>query len=181
MRIDNISFAYGDKVIFRDYSLELKEGLYCLMGPSAIGKTTMLQLMSGILKPDQGTVDLEGRKPVIMFQEDRLLPWYDGYRNVELAVGRERKADIEKLFELLQVPLHENVRKLSGGQKRRIALIRALLAEGDLLLLDEPFNGMDRELTEKAAELIRQQNKLTIAATHIVEDAKLLSAEIINI
>ena len=181
MIINDITFRYGDKTIFENYTLSLNEGIYCLMGPSASGKTTLLKLMAGLLQPEAGNVDPENKTAVMMFQEDRLLQWYDAEKNVELIVGNEKKAEIEKMFEYLEIPLNGNVKKLSGGQKRRIALIRALLAEGDVLLLDEPFTGMDKELTKKAIELIKKQNNLTVVATHSLEEVKLLEAEIINI
>lgn len=180
MKISNVTFRYGDKTIFNDCSLELNNGIYCLMGPSASGKTTMLKLMAGLLKPEEGTIVSEG-DPVIMFQEDRLLPWYDAYKNVEIVAGKDKKAEIEKCFKELEVPSDGNIQKMSGGQKRRVALIRALMADGDILLLDEPFTGLDQDTTAKAIELIRKQNKLTVIATHSLKEAEMLQAEIINI
>ncbi|MBR0386071.1 MAG: ATP-binding cassette domain-containing protein [Erysipelotrichaceae bacterium] len=181
MIISNVPFRYGEKIILDDFSLDFSKGIYCLMGPSASGKTTLLKLLAGLLKPEKGTVDLEKQRPVMMFQEDRLLPWYDAEKNVELIIGKNRHTEIEQMFKRLEVPLDGDIRKMSGGQKRRVALIRALLAEGEILLLDEPFTGMDEELMKKAAQLVREQNKLTVVATHSLKEAELLEGEIIRI
>ncbi|MBQ1521943.1 MAG: ATP-binding cassette domain-containing protein, partial [Erysipelotrichaceae bacterium] len=141
MRISNLDFSYDNKQIFHDYSLELSDGITCLMGASGKGKTTLLKLMAGLLKPDNGTVDIDDRKVSFMFQEDRLLPWLNVRDNVLLVTGREKETD--ELLQELGIDGNLKISELSGGMARRVALARCLMFESDVLLMDEPFKGMD--------------------------------------
>ncbi|MBR2600395.1 MAG: ATP-binding cassette domain-containing protein, partial [Erysipelotrichaceae bacterium] len=99
MKVSNLCFSYDNKTVFENYSLEIGEGITCLMGASGLGKTTLLKLIAGLLKPEKGTVDINDRKVSFMFQEDRLLPWLSARDNVLLVTDRERETD-ELLCEL---------------------------------------------------------------------------------
>ena len=178
MKIRGLCFAYGEKAIFSHLDLDLEGEVNCLMAPSGRGKTTLLKLVGGLLKPRQGEISGAPERPSFLFQEDRLLPWYDALGNAELAGDREKAL---ALLEELAIDPHAAVDSLSGGQKRRVALARALAYDGDLLLLDEPFKGMDEELVRRCAQLIRREKKPVLMSSHSLEEAALMAAEIIEL
>ena len=179
MKVSNLCFSYDNKTVFEDYSVEIGEGITCLMGASGLGKTTLLKLLAGLLSPENGVVDIDGRKVSFMFQEDRLLPWLSARDNVLLVTDRERETD-ELLCEL-GIDGNLRIGELSGGMARRVALARCLMFEADLLLMDEPFKGMDSDLIIKVAEIIKRQNKTAVISTHSLEEAKALDAEVITL
>ena len=179
MKINNLSFSYENKKIFENYSLGINDGITCLMGASGEGKTTLLKLIGGLLEPDEGTVDIDNRKVSFMFQEDRLLPWLNVRDNVLLVTDKERETD--ELLAELGIDGDLKISELSGGMARRVALARCLLFESDLLLMDEPFKGMDETLMKKVAEIIRRQNKPAIISTHSLDEVRALDAEVVNL
>lgn len=147
MKLDHVSKSYQGRTVLRDFSLELPErGFCCVLGPSGAGKTTLLRLMAGLERPDSGTVTVSA--PVSMvFQEDRLLAHDTVLENAALAADPQRAKEL--LVRLgLEEWLFRRPAALSGGMRRRVAILRALLAEYDLLFLDEPFKGLDQETKE---------------------------------
>lgn len=182
-KLENISFSFGEKVIFEDFSYEFPDrGIVCLMGPSGRGKTTLLRLMAGLLKPDSGTV-LGPERPAVMFQEDRLLPWVTMLENVA-AVCNDRARAVELLEAVgLGEELDSLPESLSGGMRRRGALARTLAFGGDALLLDEPFKGLDGDLRGRMRQLILDRGKdcLTLLVTHDEEDVHALGAAVLRL
>ncbi len=177
MRLENVTFAYGDKVILRDFTLELPDaGVTALSGPSGCGKTTLLRLLAGLETPQSGRVDAPGlSKTVILFQEDRLLPHFTAAGQLRAvlprgadplpalaAVGLEREADTP-------------VEALSGGMRRRVALARALAAAPGkrLLLLDEPFTGVDAENAKKIMKSLRSLRLPILLTAHDAESLRM--------
>ena len=157
------------------------DGPTVLMGPSGQGKTTLLRILMGLETPDAGSIEgLAGRRIAAMFQEDRLCPQLTAADNICLT-GRgvtraEAEADLRALG-FADADLKTPTAKLSGGQKRRAALLRALLCRGaDLLLLDEPFTGMDGALVgQAAAAAVRlAAGRDTLLVTHDRQAAALL-------
>lgn len=147
MKLDHVSKSYQGRTVLRDFSLELPDrGFCCILGPSGAGKTTLLRLMAGLEQPDSGTVTVSA--PVSMvFQEDRLLAHDTVLENAALAADPQRAKEL--LVRLgLEEWLFRRPAALSGGMRRRVAILRALLAEYDLLFLDEPFKGLDQETKE---------------------------------
>ena len=149
------------------------------MGASGKGKTTLLKLIAGLLKPDKGTVDIIDRKVSFMFQEDRLLPWLNVRDNVLLVTDREKETD--ELLEELGIDGNLRISELSGGMARRVALARCLLFESDILLMDEPFKGLDEALMKKVASIIIRQNKPAIVSTHSLDEVEALGGKIVNL
>lgn len=142
--------------------------IYYLRSPSGSGKTTLLHLLAGLTEPDAGTVSGPGTVSV-MFQEDRLCEEYSAVKNVELICGDKDKA-AAALTELLEPDaLEKPCGQLSGGMKRRVALVRAMEADSAYVLLDEPFTGMDAETRGRAEEYIRrrQNGRTLLIATHM--------------
>lgn len=181
MEIRNVSFSYGDREIIKDLSFSLGKNRHiAVMGESGRGKTTLLRLMTGLIEPTKGEiVRKEHERPAVVFQENRLLPWYTALKNVEVAAGTE--CDAEKL--LHDMELSESMMKLpkelSGGMQRRVAIARALAFEGDPLLLDEPFSGLDRDLKERIAGKILEHagDKAILLITHDEEEAEMLKCD----
>ena len=184
--LSNINKRFGEKVLFRDYSLHIEAGEFvAIKGESGTGKTTLLNIIGLLETPDSGTIDgLKNLKISAVFQEDRLLEGYDVLTNLRF-VCRQRLSDAElsayAATLLPQNALSQPVCEFSGGMKRRLSLLRALLVPFDLLILDEPFNGLDSENRKKAAALVRNraQDKILLFAAHTKEDAALLGAEIL--
>ena len=179
MELNNITFRYGEKVIFENFSFHTDDSVICIMSPSGIGKTTLLHMLANLKAPQKGEVKNPFKRPAILFQEDRLLPWFNVRKNLEI-VSKDKKR-IEELLQEIGIDGEQRIDELSGGMKRRVALARALLIDSDALLLDEPFNGMDEELMRKMAKLIRAQNKPTVVSTHSEKEAEALDAKIVRL
>lgn len=192
--IRNVSKAYGKHQVLSDYSLTLRPGgRYCLMAPSGEGKTTLLHLLNGMSLPDMGTIEGVPQRVGMVFQEDRLCGDYDVAANVLLTLhctagcGRRAKEKaVEKIrseaVEILPTEcLTSPVKELSGGMKRRCAVLRAMLSGAEFVVMDEPFTGLDEENRRKTAAFIleRQEGRTLLVTTHREEDAKLLSGELI--
>ena len=184
--VRDLTKSYGDSLVLDHVSLNLESGCpCCLMAPSGSGKTTLFRILMGLETADSGTIEgLEGRSFSAVFQEDRLLEGYTALQNIRFVTGRgypahELTAIIKHL--LPEDSLKKPVSEFSGGMKRRLSLLRALLVPFDLLILDEPFNGLDSENRKKAAALVRNraQDKILLFAAHTKEDAALLGAEIL--
>ena len=182
IRMNGVSFAYGDTPVLQNLSWELPDsGVVCLWGPSGCGKTTLLRLLAGLEKPLTGSVEGVGRVSMV-FQEDRLLPWFTALENVTVT-----GADVvEARKQLLALGLTEEEtdtlpRNLSGGQQRRVALGRALAADSDLLLLDEPFNGLDEDTWQNVVPLVTAyaETRPVVLVTHIREQAEALNAQMV--
>ena len=179
MKISDLWFSYENKSIFEGLDLKIGDGITCLMGESGIGKTTLLKLIAGLLQPQKGTIENEHRRIAFMFQEDRLLPWLSVRDNILLVTDKERETD--EMLSQLEIDGRVKISELSGRMARRVALIRCLMFDSDLLIMDEPFKGMDSKLVEKVAQLIRRQNKPAIISTHSLDEVKALSAEVITL
>jgi NitT/TauT family transport system ATP-binding protein len=156
------------------------------MGSSGKGKTTLLNLVLGLQKPDNGVVSVESKNISAVFQEDRLCEDFTAVANVVAVTGK--KVPREKIVELLkELELsgneNEKVKNLSGGMKRRVAIARCLLAESNILLLDEPFKGLDDQTRETVSKVILASavNKTLLVSTHDIRDAELLNAEIFEL
>ncbi|MCE5235292.1 MAG: ATP-binding cassette domain-containing protein [Clostridiaceae bacterium] len=176
IELKNVVCSYEGKTVLDGLSLSLPEtGAVAVTGPSGTGKTTLLRLLAGLVSPASGGVEgLEGKRVSMVFQEDRLLPWRSALENVSLFCGNEALAR-ETLRGLeLGDAFEKRPGELSGGMRRRVALARALCFGGDILLLDEPFKGLDDALKLRVAEAIRGVFPLTVLATHDMDEAQML-------
>ena len=187
LEISHLTKRFGEKTLFEDLDLTLTAPAV-LWAPSGWGKTTLLRILMGLETPTSGAVQGVGKVSAV-FQEDRLCPQLTAVENVALVLpGAENqyKTQIETDFQQLgldSAALSLPARKLSGGQKRRAALLRALWSESDTLLLDEPFTGMDPETMKKAAALLkaRCQDRKVLLATHDREAIEALGWEVIEL
>lgn len=178
--MSGVSFSYPDRAVLRDISFSLPpRGAFFLCGPSGCGKTTVLHLLAGLLSPQSGTVTAPTAIAAV-FQEDRLLPWLTVRQNTEAVLFENAAARAEE--SIAAVGLSEAAdalpQTLSGGMKRRAAIARALAKGGDMLLLDEPFNGLDTAARAQCAEALSRRfaDALILLVTHQQEDAALLQA-----
>ena len=186
IKIENVSFAYGKKSVIDNLSLELPDrGVFALMGPSGCGKTTLLYLISGLLKPKIGRIQRNSDKVSYSFQEPRLLEQKSALENVKFVLN-SRDKDGSARSDLAEGGLeaggNAGPRQLWGGREQRVALARALAFDSDISLFDEPFNGLDEAIKERAAALIRikGEDSLVILITHSAEDAALCGAQILD-
>ena len=187
LEISHLTKHFGEKTLFEDLDLTLTAPAV-LWAPSGWGKTTLLRILMGLETPTAGRVQGVGRAAAV-FQEDRLCPQLTALQNVTLVLpGSEKqyKEQIEshfKQFDMDTAALAQPAARLSGGQKRRTALLRALWAPSDTLLLDEPFTGMDPDTLAAAAALLRTRcgTEPVLLATHDREAIRLLGWPVIEL
>lgn len=187
LTIEHLTKQFGEKTLFRDLCLTV-DGPAVLWAPSGWGKTTLLRILMGLDTPTAGRVRGVGRAAAV-FQEDRLCPQLTALQNVTLVLpGSEKqyKEQIRADFQQLGMDaaaLALPAARLSGGQKRRTALLRALWAPSDTLLLDEPFTGMDPDTLAAAAALLRTRcgTEPVLLATHDREAIRLLGWPVIEL
>ena len=184
MKIENLSFSFEQKKILDNFNAQSESKIICLMGPSGCGKTTLLRILAGLLKPESGTITGLPENRCMMFQEDRLLAHLNARENVELVLDgtdEENAKTSTSILKQLGINPEMDIKTMSGGMKRRVALARALAFKADALLLDEPFKGLDQDLMESCAHIIRETGKPAVVSTHSEAEAKALGAEIIHL
>lgn len=157
LELVRVTKGYGDRKVLDQVSVCYEPGrTYFLTSPSGSGKTTLLRILAALEEPDEGSVRLPGPCSM-MFQEDRLCEEYSAVKNVEMVTGdRERAREALKRV-LEEGDLEKPCCQLSGGMKRRVALVRAMEAESCFVLLDEPFTGMDHLTGERSRGYIRER------------------------
>ena len=186
LSLNHVSKNYQEQAVIRDLTLSFpEEGVVCLFGASGSGKTTLLRLLCALEAPDEGEVcGAEGKRFSYLFQEDRLLPWLSARENIQVVQSKQQAEQMSADQWLRVVHLGESAAKhpeeLSGGMRHRVALARALAFGGDIVLLDEPFQGLDVSLKEEMmrATLTYTAGKLVILVTHSVTEALKMSDEI---
>ena len=183
--IRNLDFSYGEKWIWKDFQGFFPEGeVSVLMAPSGRGKTTLLYLIAGLLQPTEGSIvyPQDTRKCAMVFQDGRLVEQLSVEKNIKLVNSRITTAQMADCLRELGLAGMEKkkVAKLSGGERQRVAIARGLLAEYDLLLLDEPFTGLDDEIKERVIKVMkaRTAGKTVLLVTHDRQEALLMGGQI---
>ncbi|MBQ0001856.1 MAG: ATP-binding cassette domain-containing protein [Clostridiales bacterium] len=182
IKIRNLSKAFGEKQVLQNLSLEFASGkCHVIMGPSGCGKTTLLRILMGFEKQDAGTIEGLPVHKSAVFQEDRLCEDFSAVENVAMVLkkGFPRSEIAENLRAIgLDGDLNQPVSEYSGGMKRRVAIVRAVLAEADLIFLDEPFKGLDTDTRDLALQyfLSHTKGKTSIVVTHDEKEARMLAA-----
>ena len=200
VRINNLSYSMNEKKILNNINLQLeKEKIACILGPSGCGKTTLLKLIAGLSKVQEGEIFLnenlvsssnihlktEKRKIGFLFQDYALFPHQTVKQNLQFAIKDkstshmvEEIMDVIKLSDSLEKYPHE----LSGGEQQRVALARSIIAKPDLLLLDEPFSSLDLNLKEEVRDdtlhLLQKSNISVLLVTHDPFEAMFISNQI---
>lgn len=188
LELQDISHSYhgmgGETLALSHLTFTLKQGDFVsIVGPSGCGKSTLLSIISGLIPPENGKVILNGSHIGYMLQKDHLLEWRSVYRNIVLGLEVQHKISSdtkEKALKLLkQYGLEQfaNAKpsELSGGMRQRVALIRTLILEPDLLLLDEPFSALDYQtrlaVGDDIGQIIRHEKRTAILVTHDLAEA----------
>ncbi|MDO4552309.1 MAG: ATP-binding cassette domain-containing protein [Bacillota bacterium] len=193
IKLENVCKSFDGTPLFRDFSAQFREGeVSCLLGPSGVGKTTLINMLAGLVRPDSGRIVMpEEFRVSYVFQEPRLLPWYDVCGNLEFVLRdvlpkEERLPQIRHYLELvgLEDYLHAPISALSGGMVQRVSLCRAFLYPSRLLLLDEPFKGLDSKLKEELLEafshIYEGDGRTVFFVTHDIEEALKL-ADVVHV
>ncbi len=199
----NVDFIYQTKeseiFALKDVNFSIKEHEFIsLVGPSGCGKTTILSLTAGLLKPSHGqilfdnTTQIDTKKIGYMFQKDHLFEWRSVWKNITLGIEIQRPKDkdikLEKAKLLLEKYdlggfIDKMPRNLSGGMRQRVALIRTLTLEPELLLLDEPFSALDYQtrlsVCDDVFEIIKKERKTALLVTHDISEAISMSNKIL--
>lgn len=195
LEIKNLTYSYhslnGETMALKDINLTVQSGQFIsIVGPSGCGKSTLLSLISGLIKPDTGYININGRKLEetttnigYMLQKDNLFEWRTVYSNVLLGLEIQNKVNIENkenVNNMLKSYGLENFKnskpsQLSGGMRQRVALIRTLALEPDILLLDEPFSALDYqtrlEVGDEIGAILKKEQKTAILVTHDLAEA----------
>ena len=179
--IRHVCKRYGTHQVLSDFCCSLQRGVVnVLLGPSGSGKTTLLRLIMNLEQPDSGELTaFQDLKISAVFQEDRLCEQLDAYTNVRLVSSSvQGKQKILQAFSEVGLDPYctKPTRTYSGGMKRRVALVRALFMDYDLLILDEPFKGLDEQTKHKVIEYTKQttHGKTVLMVTHDQEEVNLM-------
>jgi NitT/TauT family transport system ATP-binding protein len=181
IKLQSISKSFDGVSVLENISAEIPDsGIFAICGASGSGKTTLMRIILGLEQPDSGNIyGLEGKKAAVVFQNDRLLPWFSALDNVAAVCSKERAKELLEKVELSD-SLDKKPAELSGGMCRRVALARALAFDADIFLLDEPFKGLDAELRGRTVKLVEDfaKTKPVILITHDPWEASLAGAKL---
>lgn len=195
LAFDEVRFAYNGEPVLDGISLTVPAGaVTALMGPSGCGKSTAVALAAGLLQPASGHIHRQYRRAAVMFQDPLLLPWRTALGNVAFALKadglppaerRERAETVLATVGLVDEDVRKYPRQLSGGMRRRVALARALVVDPDLLLLDEPFTGLESDLAQQMLALVRtvvdRRGASALVVTHDERDALTLAEQVVQL
>ena len=199
LRLDEISMFFGDLLVLDRVSLQLRQGDFVsLLGPSGCGKSTLLNLVAGLLIPSGGSIfrddvliESPGPDRCMVFQDDAVFPWYTVVQNVEYGLRvrgvnkAERRERAQGFIDLVGLSGREDAFpfELSGGMRKRVDLARALAAEPDVLLMDEPFASLDAmtktRLQTEFLKIWESAQTTVLFVTHDVEEALFLSERVV--
>lgn len=179
-KVENLTVQYGGTAVLENFSAEFPDGgVTAVSGRSGCGKTTLLAVLLGLLRPDGGTVS-GFRQPSAVFQEDRLLPFLSAEKNIAVTAGCTEAEAGEALLSVGFDAADRGKRafELSGGMARRVAIVRAMLAPGDAVLLDEPFKGLDERTRAQVVRFVceNRRGRTMVVVTHDPRDAEALHA-----
>ncbi|HHZ01623.1 MAG TPA: ABC transporter ATP-binding protein [Tissierellia bacterium] len=188
MKLINISKKYNDLELLRDFNISFERNkITCLFGPSGVGKTTIANIVAGIVPIDKGRIEgIENSLLSYVFQEPRLLNWYSVYDNLDFVLkdvypSDKRVSIINNYLSMVELLEYKNFKidALSGGMEQRVSLARAFAYPSDILIMDEPFKGLDYKLKQEMISLFKsmwQKSKRTVIfITHQVDEAIILS------
>jgi NitT/TauT family transport system ATP-binding protein len=190
LSLSGVSHSYGASAVFEDLSIEIERGEFvAIVGPSGCGKTTLLNLLSGFLKPTSGVIRREGSARMV-YQSDGLFPWLNVAENIALGLRnikgeRERAAQLKDLLSLIRLDgfAEHYPHQLSGGMRQRVELARALAGQADVLLMDEPFSSLDYQtrlrMRRMLVRVLTERPRTVVFVTHDIEEAAQLADRIL--
>lgn len=188
--LHNVSRAFGPVEAIFSISLDVEPGEFvAIVGPSGCGKTTLLNLLSGFDQPTAGTVTRTGTTRTV-YQQGGLLPWLTAGQNIRLGLrhvreAKERERQLRELLNLIQLHnfRYHYPHQLSGGMRQRVEIARALAANSDVLLMDEPFSSLDYltrlRMRQELVRLLEQRPRTVVFVTHDIEEAAQLADRVI--
>ena len=185
VEVKNLSKSFDGKTVLSDISLSFPAGSFtCIMGPSGCGKTTLLRIIAGLEKQDTGSVEKGNSSVSFVFQEDRLSESFSAMSNVRLVTGNAiSREEIMSHFSEVGLASYadKSVCDFSGGMKRRLAIVRAVCFNADLILLDEPFKGLDDKLKNQVMDYVKRHTsgKTVICVTHDKDESSYLASSVI--
>lgn len=185
--IHKLCKAFDNKAVLRDFSCTMEDGcVTALMAPSGAGKTTLLRMLMGLETADSGEITgLSGKRLAAVFQEDRLLDFMTPVDNIRLPEPKLERAVILREMAAMGLTGCENqpVRELSGGMRRRVAILRALLCGADVIALDEPFKGLDEATRVRVIDETKRlcRGKTVLMVTHEAAEAERMGAKIVDL
>jgi NitT/TauT family transport system ATP-binding protein len=189
LMLENVSHSYGTVAVLHDINLTVNPGeVVVLVGPSGCGKTTILNILSGYIKPSSGTVT---RKGIIrtVYQQDGLFPWLTVTENISLGLRNINdellhQNELQELIQLIHLEGFEShyPHQLSGGMRQRVELARVLAGDSDILLMDEPFSALDYQtrlrMRMELVRLLETRPRTVVFVTHDIEEAAQLADRI---
>jgi len=177
IKFTNINLSFGERIVYKDFSISfIENSINFIMGESGIGKTTLIKYLKDELLT-------KGNKISITFQESRLIPWKNVYKNLELVIKDkyskdERRKIIKEILNNMNLKGIESLfpHELSGGMKQRVSIARAILSDGDIFIMDEPFKGLDKDNKEKIINFLKdyfkEKQKTVIIISHDINEVK---------
>ena len=185
IEVKNVTKKYGELAVLENFSVLIPDSFTCIMGESGSGKTTLVRLILGLEKADAGEINGVPERIGTVFQEDRLSESFCAVVNIRIATGKSDNEIYSCLFGLglTKEDAVKPVRELSGGQKRRVSIARALLFDAQLYVFDEPFKGLDNDTKERVIEYVRTclSDKQCIFVTHSEAEAEMLGARVVYV
>ena len=187
IEIKNLTKSFDEKIVFDNANININENsISCIMGTSGIGKTTLLRIIMGLDRDYKGTISgIDNKKFSAVFQEDRLIRHINPIKNIMLTTNKSED-EIKKsllMLDLTEDSFNKTIKNLSGGMARRVSICRCILANSDIIIMDEPFKGLDEKTKEITIKFLLShiKNRTAIIVTHNIAEAKSLGAEIINL
>lgn len=188
IELKNISKNFDDLQLLKDFNIGFKKNeISCLFGPSGVGKTTIANIVAKLVSVESGNITgIENSLYSYVFQEPRLLEWYSVYDNIDFVLKdlydlKERKKIIRSYIDMVELREYKDYKPktLSGGMAQRVSLARAFAYPSDILIMDEPFKGLDMKLKQEMIlsfqKLWQESNRTVIFITHDIDEAILLS------
>ena len=184
IRIENINKRYGDNIIFNNFQIDFYENkINCILGKSGCGKTTLLNIISGVVKNDES--DFKGIEDLgvsYIFQDDRLIDWLSVEDNIKLVIKKHYSEDkvnelCEKYLKLVGIYEYKNYypQRLSGGMRQRVNIARAFIYPSKIIIMDEPFKSIDIKnkqiIMENFKRILEEDNRTVLFVTHDIDEA----------
>lgn len=185
MELNNISFSYSSELILKEFSLSIPENrVLTILGPSGCGKTTLLKLISGSITPSKGSIENLSDQISYIFQEPRLLPWLNLLENVAFPLEDDRSRALHYIEEMgLLDHIDKFPSQLSGGMAQRVSIARAFAFNSEIILMDEPFKGLDFQLKVNIFKLfnrlISKERRTALFVTHDIKESIMLGDRIV--
>ncbi|HHT98408.1 MAG TPA: ATP-binding cassette domain-containing protein [Clostridiales bacterium] len=188
IEIKNLSKSFDETKVLINLNLNIKKNcISCIMGPSGTGKTTLVNIMMGLIEADSGEINgINPNSIGVVFQEDRLIEHLNAVENIYVVNNKTQSREniISQLnfLGLNKEDIEKPVKNLSGGMRRRVCIIRAILFECETIIMDEPFKGLDDSLKKKVINHLvnNRKGRTILVITHDLNEAKELNAEIID-